>query len=132
MQSIRSQEALDRLGVAAALTCGVHCVLAPLAVGAMAVLPVQWAFSDAAEATVLAVTVLLGALSLVPAYRSQHQRKSCMALFFSGVATLVAAKVAMHGASLEPWLLAAGAAMIAGAHLSNLHFCRSCKRCSGH
>lgn len=132
MQLKLSQEALDRLGVAGALACGVHCVLAPVAVGALAALPAQWAFSSAAEGTVLAVTLLLGLVSLIPAYRSQHHRKACVALFAAGVATLVAAKVALHGDNLEPWLLAAGAAMIASAHLANLHFCRQCKHCADH
>ncbi len=130
MRSLSSSETLDRLGVAASLACGVHCVLAPLAVGALAVLPAEWLFSHTSETAMLAVTVLVGAASLIPSYRAKHRRKSCMALFLAGAATLGVAKLALHGDRLEPWLLAAGAVMLASAHLANLHFCRRCERCS--
>ncbi|MEZ5366020.1 MAG: MerC domain-containing protein [Bryobacterales bacterium] len=130
MKTLERSEALDRLGVAASLACGVHCVLAPLAMGMAAVLPVEWAFSRASEVTLILLTAALAATSLVPAYRNQHRRKSCLAMFGGGILLLLAAKFALHGASLEPVFLAGGAALIAGAHLANLHFCRSCKKCS--
>ena len=132
MTSFLNREALDRLGVAAALACGVHCVLAPLAIGALTLAPAHWFFSTAGEATILAVTALLGLASLVPAYLNQHRSKSCLGLFLLGLGTLIAAKVALHGDALEPWLLGAGAAMIASAHLANVHFCRRCTHCSDH
>lgn len=118
--------------MAAAVACGVHCVLAPLAVGALAVVPAQWLFSTFSEAAFLAVTVALGVASLIPSYRAQHRRKSCMALFVAGAITLAVAKLAMHDHQLEPWLLGAGAVMIAAAHLANLHFCRTCSHCHSH
>jgi len=124
-------ELLDRLGVAASLACGVHCVMAPLAIGAMAVVPAGWLFSHTSETVMLALTLLIGAASLVPSYRATHRRKSCLTLFVLGGATLATAKLALHGADAEPWLLATGAVMIASAHLSNLRFCRTCKKCAG-
>lgn len=125
-------ELLDKLGVAASLACGVHCVIAPLAVGAMAVIPAGWLFSHASETIILSVTLLIGALSLIPSYRATHRRKSCLTLFLAGGAVLATAKLALHGAAAEPWLLATGALMIASAHLTNLHFCRSCEKCQEH
>lgn len=132
VRSFVQAELLDKLGVAASLACGVHCVVAPLAVGAMAVIPAGWLFSHASETVILAVTLLIGALSLVPSYRTTHRRKSCLTLFLAGGAALATAKLALHGAAAEPWLLATGAVMIASAHLTNLHFCRNCKTCSEH
>lgn len=130
MRTIERSEVLDRIGVAASLACGVHCVLAPLAVGMLAVLPVEWAFSQASEAGLLLLTACLAAASLVPSYRNQHRRKSCLAMFGVGILMLAAAKLVLHGGGLEPAFLAGGAALIAGAHLTNLHFCRSCRKCA--
>jgi len=130
MKSIARSEVLDRLGMAASLACGVHCVLAPLALGMLAAFPVEWAFSRASETAMLLLTASLAATSLIPAYRNQHRRKSCLSMFGGGLLLLVLAKFALHGGGLEPVFLAGGAALIAGAHLANLHFCRSCKTCS--
>ncbi len=130
MQSIVRSEALDRLGVVASAACGVHCVLAPLAAGVLAAFPLEWAFSRASEAVLLLLTAALAAASLIPSYRNRHRRKSCLWMFAAGVLTLLTAKLALHGDPLEPAMLAGGAGLIAGAHLANLHFCRSCERCS--
>ena len=125
-----NSEGLDRIGMAASLACGVHCALAPLAVGAMAVVPLEWAFSQASEAVMLGLTLILALASLAPAYLKQHRRKSCLGLFAVGAAMLVLAKFALHGGPWEPMMLASGAGLIASAHLANLHFCRQCKKCS--
>ena len=122
-------EILDRLGVATSLACGLHCVLAPLAVGVLAAGPSAWLLSQTSEGVVLAVTLAIGVASLIPAYRNAHGRKRCLGLFAAGGVTLLAAKFLLHGQSAEPWLLGAGAVMIASAHLANLHFCRSCRDC---
>ena len=130
MKSIARSEVLDRLGMAASLACGVHCILAPLALGLLAAFPIEWAFSQASETAMLLLTAGLAAASLIPSYRNQHRRKSCLGLFGAGILMLVLAKFALHGGGFEPVFLAGGAALIAGAHLANLHFCRSCKKCS--
>ena len=130
MKSIARSEVLDRLGMAASLACGVHCVLAPLALGLLAAFPIEWAFSQTSETVMLLLTAGLAAASLVPSYRNQHRRKRCLGMFGAGILMLVLAKFALHGARLEPVFLASGAALIAGAHLANLHFCRSCEKCS--
>jgi len=130
MKTIERSEVLDRLGVAASLACGVHCVLAPLALGLLAAFPVEWAFSRASETTMLLLTAGLAAASLIPSYRNQHRRKSCLGMFGAGILMLGLAKLALHGGGLEPVFLAGGASLIAAAHLANLHFCRSCRSCS--
>ncbi len=114
----------------ASVACGIHCVLAPLVIGLLVAVPVEWAFSQASEAAMLLLTATLAAASLIPSYRNQHRRKSCLGMFGGGILLLVLAKFALHGASLEPVFLAGGAALIAGAHIANLHFCRSCRSCS--
>ena len=116
--------------MAASLACGVHCALAPLVVGALAALPLEWAFSRVSEAMVLSLTLLLAVASLAPAYLREHRKKSCLGLFALGAALLAAGKLGAHGGPWEPTLLAGGAGLIASAHLANLHFCRQCKKCS--
>jgi len=116
--------------MAASVACGVHCALAPLAVGAVAVLPLEWAFSRMSEAVMLGLTLLLAVASLAPAYLRQHRKKSCLGLFAVGAAILAFAKIAHHNGPWEPMLLASGAGLIASAHLANLHFCRQCQKCS--
>jgi len=130
MRALLNSEGLDRIGMAASLACGVHCALAPLAVGAMAVIPLEWAFSRASEAVMLGLTLLLAVASLAPAYLRQHRKKSCLGLFALGAGLLMVAKLALHGNPWEPTLLASGAGLIAAAHLANLHFCRQCKSCA--
>jgi hypothetical protein len=129
-RSIERSAVLDRLGMAASLACGVHCVAAPLALGLLAAYPIEWAFSQASEAAMLLLTAGLAAASLIPSYRNRHRRKSCLGMFGVGLLMLVLAKLALHGGSLEPVFLAGGAGLIAGAHVANLHFCRSCRNCS--
>ena len=132
MKTIERTEVLDRLGMAASLACGVHCILAPLALGLLAAFPIEWAFSRASETVMLLLTAGLAAASLIPSYRNRHRRKSCLGMLAGGLLMLVLAKFALHGGALEPMFLAGGAALIAGAHLANLHFCRSCSNCSHH
>jgi hypothetical protein len=130
MKSIVQSEVLDRLGVVASVACGVHCVLAPLALGVLAAFPVEWAFSRASETVMLLLTACLAAASLIPAYRNQHRRKRCLGMFGVGIVLLALAKLVLHGGGLEPIFLAGGAALISAAHVANLHFCRSCRKCS--
>jgi hypothetical protein len=130
MKSIERSEVLDRLGMVASVACGVHCVLAPLAIGLLAAFPVEWAFSRASETVMLVLTAGLAATSLVPAYRNQHRRKRCLGMFAGGILLLIVAKFILHGGTLETVFLAGGAGLIAGAHLANLHFCRTCRTCS--
>lgn len=123
-----AHELADRMGIGVSLTCAVHCVAA----GALSVVPSFASFGrigeghlgdllEWMETPLLAVALLVGLYSLVPAYRNEHKNPQPLGLFLLGVAQLVASRL-VEG-PLEIGLTVVGVTFVAAAHLVNLRAC---------
>jgi len=123
---------LDRLGVVASAACAVHCVLAPLAIGSLLALPVNWLWDETTETVLLAMSALIGFSSLTWAYFAKHRHRRCLVTFSIGLSLLLVARLVFHGDGFGVAAAAVGAILVAVAHTLNLKLCRSCPSCHDH
>ena len=73
---------------------------------------------------------IMGVFAFVPAYRKKHGRKSCLALFVSGLLCLLLRRhIDLPALSIEPVVTTVGASLIIGAHVLNLRFSKRCQCC---
>ena len=122
------QKAADQLGIFLSALCIVHCVLTPVL---LVLLPTLQLFFLREEfhaylAVIIPVTCLI---AFVPGYRA-HRRKSVFLWSVAGLAFILAALFAPHGASeiwLESGLSITGGSMLIRAHLLNRRLCRCCE-----
>ena len=120
---------IDRTGIALSLACGVHCALVPLLIGAAAVLPVQWLFSEATEFWLFSGSVALALSSLLSSYWLKHRRKRCLVFLVPGLAVLGFVLFGSINEQLEPWVVVGAALSIAVGHFVNIRLCRQCAQC---
>jgi hypothetical protein len=83
--------------------------------------------SEKLEPTFLVLSAIIGAIALVPAYRSKHGRRICLVLFGSGMVFLLLRQLASRAIEIGATACAAG--LILAAHALNiryLHICRCC------
>jgi hypothetical protein len=116
----------DSAGVIVATLCFVHCVAGPalIAFGSFSSLI---ALSERTEILFMLASAMIGAAVLFPGYRRRHRRRSCLAMFGSGMAALLAHRYA-HTGLVEVATALVGASLIAGAHVLN-RYSRRCDCC---
>jgi len=111
----------DRLGIGVSLTCAVHCA----ATGALSLAPSLVGTSgealEAIEMPLLALALVIGLYSLVPAYRSEHGRPQPLGLFLGGLGVLFVSRLVDGNAEIATTVLGVG--LVAVAHFLNLRFC---------
>ena len=119
----------DRRGMLLASLCFIHCVAGPIALsyaGFSSLIGV----SEKLEPLFLIGSGAMGIIAFVPAYRKKHGRRSCLALFVSGLFCLLLRRhIAFPALSVEPVVTAVGAGLIIGAHVLNLRFSKHCRCC---
>ena len=117
----------DRAGVIVATLCFVHCVAGPALIdfGSFSSLI---AFSERTEILFMPASATIGATVLFPGYRRRHRRRSCLAMFGSGMAALLAHRYA-HSGLAELATALVGASLIAGADILNRRYSRRCDCC---
>ena len=120
----------DRRGMLLASLCFVHCVAGPVLLtyaGFSSLVGV----SEKLEPLFVIGSATMGAIALVPAYRKKHGRKSCLALFGSGLLCfLLRRRIEVSSVPIEPIVTGVGAALMVASHLLNLRFSRHCQCCS--
>lgn len=119
----------DRRGMLIASLCFVHCVAGPILLS-FAGLASLVNVSEKFEPLFLIGSAAMGVIALVPAYRKNHGRVSCLALFASGILCLLLRHYAgWRIISIEPVAVLLGASLIIGAHALNLRYSRRCRCC---
>ena len=119
----------DRAGILIAALCFVHCIAGPvlLSVAGLASLV---GISEGLEPVFLLGSLVMGAMALLPAYRQRHGRRSCLAMFCSGILCLVLRhQVHWRAIPIEEIGVAVGAILIIAAHALNLKFSNGCRCC---
>jgi hypothetical protein len=120
--------ALDQVAVASSMLCAGHCLLAPLAVGALPLAGMEAALGEPLEWTFVVGGLALGSASLIPSFRRLHRRWLPLMLFGAGVALWMGARL-LASERWELLLVVTGAASLATAHLLNRRWCRACRSC---
>jgi hypothetical protein len=123
---------LDRLGVACAGLCAVHCVVTPFLFAAMPFAGVEIVAGKGLEWGFMG-GLALGSMSLIPSFRRLHRRLLPLVLFAAGVALWLGARLGAGSDSVsELPLVIIGAASLIAAHVVNRRLCRSCRMCGDH
>lgn len=118
-----------RKGMLIASLCLAHCIAGPVLLS-VAGLASLISISERLEPLFLLGSAAMGAIALVPAYRSRHGRVSCLAMFGSGlVCFLLRRHIGGQAAFAESVAAFLGATLIIGAHALNLKFSRRCQCC---
>ena len=129
MKSAELDSRADRRGMVIASLCFVHCIAGPILLS-FAGLSSLLSFSEKLEPLFLLGSAAMGLMAFIPASRKKHGRKSCLALFASGLVCLLLRRhVALPVISIEPVATAIGLTLIIGAHALNLRYSRRCQCC---
>ena len=111
----------DKTGAAVSWLCAAHCLLLPAAVAALPAVGLGLLLDERVELAFIALSVLIAAVSLLPAYWKRHRRHSIPLLFAAGLALMTGAHLWLEDALVgKSVALVAGAALISTAHLANL------------
>jgi len=127
LRHAHARGALDALGAAASTACAVHCLLLPVALGALPALGLTLLASERVEWGLVLLTLAVGIAALGYGYVRVHRRAVPAALFALGMTLLLAARLAGEDAPrAEPVAVLAGALCIVQAHRLNRLLARRC------
>jgi hypothetical protein len=118
----------DGKGMLVTSLCFVHCVAGPVLLS-IAGFSSLIGLSEKIEPVFLISSITFGALTLVPAYRKQHRRRSCLTLFSCGILCLLIRRYGRLDSIGEMVMVGLGATLIIGAHALNLKFSKQCRCC---
>jgi hypothetical protein len=118
----------DTAGIAVSWICVIHCLLLPLA---FSFLPVFGSlFPEQLETGLMALSVLIALISLLPAY-FRHRSLKAMLLFIGGITLLLSADPLFEEQLMDKTVtMILGACLISGGHFLNRSLCRNCENCS--
>lgn len=117
---------LDQAGMVASSLCALHCLAMPLAVGVLPLLGLGFLADEQTEWTLIAITLLLGLISLLPGYLRRHRRWQPLAMFVFGAGMILAARLLFEESeAVELIGVASGGICLTAAHAMNLRYSRS-------
>jgi MerC mercury resistance protein len=127
-QSLNRTAVFDRAGMSASLACAVHCALLPVALAALPALGLAWLDSPWVDWSMVILALGIALRAHRGGYRLHHR---CLpsGVALGGVAIIVAAICLLEGSASHHYVQASGAVMIAGSHLLNHQFCKTCATC---
>ena len=109
---------LDRLGMATSTLCAVHCAATALLMGTMTALGAGGLGAPWVEGAFLAVSVLVGAISLGHSVR-RHRSPTPWSWFAAGLVLLLVVRPMVQPEWLEVVVVGAGAFCVVRAHWQN-------------
>ncbi len=121
---------LDKAGITASWLCAVHCLALPFLIGVLPLVGLSFLLDETTERIFILISVLLAALSLLPAYFREHGKIRSIILAASGVGLIVMTHFFLEeNLAVKVVFLIAGAILISVAHLVNRRLCRECAVC---
>ena len=112
----------------ASLLCAVHCALLPIALAALPALGLAWLDSPWVDWGMVALALGIALKAHQGGYLV-HGHCLPAGVAVTGIAIIVTAMCLLKGSASQHYIQASGAAMIAGSHLINHRFCKSCTKC---
>lgn len=119
----------DRTGIVIASVCFVHCIAGPVLLS-FAGFASLIGVSEKLEPLFLLGSLAMGIVALIPGYRRHHGRRSCLVMFCTGILCLVLRHHIPSHLPMESIGAGIGVCFIAGAHILNLKFSRTCRCCA--
>ena len=121
---------LDLTGATVAWLCAVHCLALPFFISLLPILGLSFLLDETTERAIIGCSILLAALSLLPAYFRQHGKIRAIVLFAAGIGLIVWSHLAFEEKlTMQIPFLLVGAISITAAHFINRRLCRACARC---
>jgi hypothetical protein len=127
-QSLNTTAAFDRAGISASFACAVHCALLPLALAALPALGLAWLDSRWVDWSMVVLALGIALRAHRGGYRL-HRRCLPAGVALAGLVIIVTAMCLLKGSASHHYVQASGAVVIAGSHLLNHQFCKSCATC---
>ena len=125
MPTTKTSEHLDRLGMTASTLCAIHCALVPIFLTTLPLLGLDFLANEWVEISMIAVSVVLGTLSLTMSYRKQHHKLLPFIVLVTGFGLIFTGHFSGIK-SLEPILIPLGGFIVAAAHLVNWRLNSTC------
>ena len=123
-QTLRSNPALDRLGMIISFGCAIHCAAMPLIAGALALSGLHWLGDSRLEWAIIAASFTIAISRLFWSYHRQHNNPECLILFSLGASAILIAQFLLPGGTAtDSATMAAGGLLIAAAHFRNHRLC---------
>lgn len=121
---------LDMTGSAVSWICAVHCIALPFFISLLPLVGLSFLLDERVEWAIVGCSIVIAALSLLPAYFRQHGKIRTFVLFVSGIGLIIISHLAFEETLIlqTPFLLV-GAGLITAAHFINRRLCRECKVC---
>ena len=121
----KTTQNLDRIGVTASTLCAIHCALVPIFITALPLLGLEFMANEWVEISMIAISAVLGTLSLSLSYRKQHRKLLPFLVLITGF-ILIAIGHFSGLEALEPIFIPIGGLIVAAAHLVNWKLNRNC------
>lgn len=122
---------LDAAGVTASWACAVHCLAMPFLIGVLPLVGLSFLLDETTEGIFILISVLLAALSFLPAYFREHGKIRSIFLAVSGVGLIILTHLLFEeNLTAKIVFLIAGAVLLSAAHLINRRLCRKCAVCN--
>jgi hypothetical protein len=118
----------DGTGTLIAAVCFVHCIAGPMLLS-LAGFASLAGVSEKLEPAFLLGSLAMGVAGLIPGYRRHHRRRSCLAMFCTGMICLLLRHHIPSDLPAESIGTGIGASLIAGAHILNHRLSRGCRCC---
>ena len=121
---------LDAAGVTASWACAAHCLALPLLVGVLPLVGLSFLLDETTERVFIIVSILLAAMSLLPAYFREHGKLRSIFLAAAGIGLIVMTHFFLEESlAAKIVFLIAGAILLSAAHILNRRLCRECAAC---
>ena len=124
-----NQEMVDNAGACLSLACAIHCLAMPLLVAVLPLIGLGFLASERAEFVIVIGAITLATGSLVWGVR-HHRRWRAFLILVVALAFIATARTAVEG-PFEIAFHSLGGVLLATAHITNRHLCKTCPVCEG-
>ena len=117
---------MDFIGIGLSITCAIHCLAAPLLMGVLPLIGLEFLAREGFESAMIAAIAVVAGFAFLNGYRI-HGRTSPFVLGFAGLAVFMLIRPAV-GENLEPLATVVGGSAFVTGHIMNWRFARPCRR----
>jgi len=112
---------LDIVGIGASLACAIHCAILPLFLNSLPLFGMNIIENQAFEYSMIALTFIIGGISLFHGYKKHHHSRMPFMIFSLGIIFLISKQIWHHW---QYYFLPVAVLLIVWAHLLNYKSCR--------
>ena len=126
----QQSDRLDKTGAAVSWICAIHCLAMPFIVSFLPLLGISFLAREGVEYVFIAASIVIAAVSLLPAYFRRHGKIRTLLLFVTGIVFIIFSDILFEeNFSGKILFVAVGAVCITSAHFVNRRLCADCRNC---